>query len=182
MVCGFGYFWGSGSRRWDLLQFVGRQSMSESSRMGPCPSLGAFSPGHGTISSMLGASLGTGFWRFPRQYDLESTRQPGNKGRETRPARMDSSIADFGESIQLLFRYGARRRRGWSGMGAREKARRLVLLKVEGLFLNWAASVSCFKNGRHRQCPANTIDHLHCRPCTSCPSGVNPLGFPQQQI
>lgn len=42
---------------------------------------------------VLGASLGTGFWRFPRQYDLDSARQPRNKERETRSARMGSSIA-----------------------------------------------------------------------------------------
>lgn len=41
---------------------------------------------------VLGASLGTGFWRFPRQYDLDSARQPRNKERETRSARMGSSI------------------------------------------------------------------------------------------
>lgn len=42
---------------------------------------------------MLGASLGTGFWRFPRRYDLDSARQPRNKERETRSARTGSSIA-----------------------------------------------------------------------------------------
>jgi hypothetical protein len=76
--------------------------MSESSRMGPCPSLGAFYPGHGTISQCWAPVWAPVSGASPGQYDLDSARQPRNKERETRSARVNSSIADCDKNLRLL--------------------------------------------------------------------------------